>query len=121
MRNAVITVINAGDSSGDITSAGQNVNQVVSASFVANYTDVASAGTLKVQASNWKIESGQQATGIQPPAASWADVPNASSTVASGVGPAIVIGNMCFQWIRLVYTRSGGAGTATARMNTLSI
>lgn len=114
MRQAIVQIMSAVDT-GDITGAAFDVNQVVSASFVPICGDVTAAGTIKLQCSNDLILT----TGAPT---NWADIPNATSVVASGVAPAIVIGNMCFKYIRAVYTRSaGGSTTLMINMNSLSI
>ena len=118
MRNICVEIMSGADT-GNVTGGAVNVNQVVSASFVPVFGDVSATGTVKIQASNDLPPQGQQFS-FTP--TNWADIPNATSAVASGVGPAIVIGNMCFQSIRAVYTRtSGGSTTVSVRMNGLSI
>lgn len=114
MRQAIAQIMNAADT-GNITGSAFDVNQAISASFVPICGDATAAGTIKLQCSNDIITNGAAPT-------NWADIPNATSVVASGVGPAIVIGNMCFKYIRAVYTRtSGGTTTLALNMNYLSI
>lgn len=118
MRNAVVTVLSAPDTA-SATGSGFNVNQAVSASFVSVFGDATAAGTLKIQASNDFPIAGELAP-FTP--TNWADIPNATSTAVAGVAPTIVIANMCFQFIRLVYTRTGGGTTTVSvNMNYLSI
>lgn len=115
MRNSQIKVISAADSA-SITGAAFFVGQIIAASFVPVFGDATAAGTLKIQCSNDIPLAGPNE--FTP--TNWVDVPNATSTIASGTGPAIVIGSMCFAYIRAVYTRSGGGTTtATVYMNTL--
>lgn len=118
MRNAQIQILNAVNTATQ-TGSAYFVGQIVSASFVLANGDATAAGTLKLQASNDAPINGNPQTFIPT---NWADIPNATSTVASGIGPAIVIGNMCFAYIRAVYTRSGGGSTTIiVNMNVLSM
>lgn len=115
MRNAQIEILNADDSMSQ-TGSSFWVGQIIAASFCPVFGDVAAAGTLKIQCSN-DIPVGAPAA-FTP--TNWNDVPNATSTIASGVGPAIVIAQMCFAYIRAVYTRSGGGSTTiVVNMNVL--
>jgi hypothetical protein len=105
----------SGANTANITGSSFDVNQAVSASFVPICGDATAAGTLKLQCSADIITDGSAPT-------NWSDIPNATSAISSGVGPAIVIGNMCFKYIRAVYTRtSGGSTTLKVNMNYISI
>lgn len=98
----------------------QDVNQAVSASFqVLNNADLTIAGTVKIQVSNQICQPQTDRFNFVP--TEWSDIPNATTTIAAGVGPAIVIPNMCMSYIRVVFTRTGGAGTIDVVMNYLSI
>lgn len=100
------------------TGSAIDVNQIIAASFTAVFADVSAAGALKLQVSN-DLNNGVPRNLFVP--THWSDIPNATSTIASGVGPAIVIGQMCFSYIRAVYTPSGGGTTTvTVIMNALS-
>jgi hypothetical protein len=116
MRNAQIQVLSAPDNASQ-TGSQFDVGQIASASFAPVFGDTSAAGTLKIQCSN-DLTNGVARNQFVP--TNWCDIPNATSTIASGVGPAIVIGNMCFSYIRAVYTRSGG-GTTTIVVNMNSI
>lgn len=113
MRNAQIQILNKGD---DTNRTGDSfwVGQIVSASFTPVFGDTDAAGTLKIQCSN-DIPVGQP-TLFVPSAGSWDDIPNATSAITAGKGPAIVIGSMCFAYIRAVYT-SSNAGATTIKVN----
>jgi len=118
MRNAQVLVLSGADT-GNVTGTAFDVNQIVSASFTSVCGDATAAGTVKLQVSNDLVSNGTR-NNFTP--TNWSDIPNATSTIASGVGPAIVIGNMCFSYIRAVYTRtSGGSTTIQVLMNSLSI
>lgn len=126
MRNNQYQILNAVDTASQ-TSAAVDVGQAVSLSFCPIFGDATAAGTVKIQCSN----DNPSITGYRQGAAdgskpfvptNWSDVPSATSTIASGVGPAIVIPNACFSYIRVVYTRaSGGSTTVIVNMNILSI
>ncbi len=105
MRNYSTQVLSAVDTASQ-TGTAFNVAQSAAASFVPSFADATATGTIKVQGSNDLPVS----TPFTP--TNWADIPNATSAVASGVGPAIVLAAMNFQFIRVVYTRaSGGSST----------
>lgn len=113
MRQAIVQIMSAA-ATANITGTAFDVNQAVSASFVPIAGDAAVAGTIKLQCSNDIITNGAAPS-------NWADIPNATSVLVAGVGPAIVIGNMCFKYIRAVFTQTGGATTLKVNMNYLSI
>jgi hypothetical protein len=107
MQNVAITILNAPDNASQ-TGAAITCLNAVQGSFIPVCGDTTAAGTLKIQASNDFSANGF--LGPFTPSA-WADIPNATSTIASGVGPAIVIPQMAFQYIRAVYTSTGGGST----------
>lgn len=123
MKNSSVTIL-SGPSTGNITGIAYNVGQIVSASFVpASGADATIAGTVKLQCSNDNPNSigkgTQLGTAFVP--TNWADIPNATSTIAAGAGPAIVVPNMCFFFIRAVFTRTGGTSSFQVIMNQLSV
>lgn len=84
------------------------------ASFIASFSDAAAAGTVKIQASNAPTAFGNLADDFTPPATSWVDVPSASTVVAAGATVYVPMPlNFSFRWIRIVWTRTAGAGTLT--------
>ena len=110
MRNAQVLLLKALDNSSQ-TSAALWVGQIFSASFIATFESADAAGTVKIQGSN-DIPDGMPNQYI-PASTSWADIPNATSTIASGAGPAIPIASLNFAYVRVVYTRSGGGSGST--------
>lgn len=94
--------------SGTVTSAAILSQFFTSMSAQAKFSDAAAAGTFKLQASN-EVSS----------PTNWNDIPNTSQTVASGATTLIPYTLMCYQWVRLVFASSGGAGTITARFKAL--
>lgn len=114
MRNSQVVIL-SGVATTSQTGAAFWVGQIVSASFVPVLGDVAGAGAIKIQASN-DIPVGNP---NQFTPTNWADIPNATSTAAAGVAPAIVIPNMCFAYVRAIFTRTGGTTTVAVNMNQL--
>lgn len=109
-----VNVLSAADTSSQ-TGSAINVQGGVMASFVPVFGDVSANGTIKIQASNDIVPVGGTPS-------NWVDITNATSSIASGVGPAIMLSYMCYAWIRVVYTRSsGGSTTISVNMNYYSI
>lgn len=81
----------------------------VSASFQVYTGGTGDSGTVKLQVSNDPYNANPMASlqNFQP--TNWSDLPNATSAVASGVGPPITVANFCYRWVRAVYTRVGGS------------
>lgn len=73
----------------------------------AEFTDAAAAGTLKLQGSNDPYTATPT---------NWSDIPNASIAVAAGATTATppLAAPICYEWLRLVFVRSAGAGTINA-------
>lgn len=118
MRNVQKIILNDVDTA-TVTGGSINTGQWVSASFQPIFGDVTAAGTVKIQGSNDFSAGGTQMP-ITP--TNWSDIPNATSVIASGVGSMILIPNMAFQWVRAVYTRTGGgSSTIIVNANALSI
>lgn len=95
-----------------------NASQMYSASFIAVFSDVAAAGTLKVQASNDWSNSGNLPSDFAPAANSWIDIPSASVVVAAGATSLVPMPlSISYRWLRLVWTRTAGAGTFSVYIN----
>lgn len=110
MKSAQITILSDANTA-TVTGTDFDVNQIVSASFQTVMGDVSANGTVKIQGSNDNPgPSGKAINGNFTPT-NWSDIPNATSTITSGVGSMIVIPNMCFRYIRAVYTKSSGGST----------
>jgi hypothetical protein len=115
MRNSQVQILSAVDTA-TATGSSYWVGQIVSASFCPVFGDTTAAGTVKIQCSD-DVPTGAPQS-FTP--TNWSDIPNATSTIVAGVGPAIVVPNMCFGWIRAVYTRTGGGSTTVVvNMNQL--
>lgn len=81
----------------------------VSAMAVASGTE---AGALKIQASN-----DNPVDGTAP--SSWVDISGATVTVTAGGTVLIPKLDICYQYIRFVYTHSGGTGNITVKIKAL--
>lgn len=111
MRNVPVQILSAADT-GSQTGSSFETQQIYSGSFCPVFGDTSATGTVKIQGSN-DIPLGPVA---QFTPTHWNDIPNATSTIAAGVGPAIVIPALNFQFIRAVFT-STGAGSTTIVVN----
>ena len=120
MRNSN-SIILSGNNTGNIVGPVEDAGQIVSASFQVICGDVTANGTVKIQMSNDVNSYGAFQGSFQP--TNWTDISGASVSVASGVASnPIVISQMCFRWIRAVYTRSsGGSSTLAVQINYLSV
>lgn len=113
MRNVPVSLINAVDTATQ-TGAPVFVGQGVAGSFTSVFGDNTAAGTVTIQGSNEPAVG--DPTKYVPSNSSFSVITGASSTIASGVGPAIVLQTMNFQYIRAVFTYSSG-GSSTVRVN----
>lgn len=112
----MINAVDTATQTGPPVFAGEKV----SASFTAVFGDVTAAGTVKIQESN-EIPVGDPSKYV-PSNGSFADIPSATSTIASGVGPAIVLTTLCCQYVRAVFTStSGGSSTVVVNGSFLSV
>lgn len=119
MRNYPVQILNA-DNSKSETGAAFFVGQAVAASFTCICGDTSAGGTVQIQGSN-QIPVGDPGQ-FAPATGTFSNITSATSTIASGVGPAIVLATMNFQYIRAVYTSSsGGTTTITVNMSALGV
>lgn len=100
-----------------VNSAAIDCSQMVTVSLQASFTDAAAAGTIKLQASNDHTNAGNLPT-FTP--TNWSDIPTATATSAAGATVLIAATNVCYQFIRVVWTRTAGAGTFTATLKTVN-
>lgn len=119
MRVVNQKTINAGDNSASVNGSAINASQLINASFQTIMGDTTAEGTVKIQASNDLPPAGQLAP-YTP--VNWSDIPNATSAVAAGVGPMIVLQNMSYQSVRAVFTSTvAGNTTINVTMNAQGI
>jgi len=122
MRNVCLPVINAEDDSVTIVSSKIDAQQLVSASFIAVFSDTDAQGTLSIEASNEAPPQGNLTVGFEPSADSWASVPSASSSVTVGGKHVIAIPQSCYRWLRVRFEETTpGTGALTVNMNALGI
>ena len=116
-RNTNCLVLSA-PTSGNATGSSIDSNQIYAASFQASFGgDVTAAGDVKIQASNDVCGYGNLAADFVP--TNWTDIPNASATVVAGASVLITVplAPFSYRWLRVVFTRTGGAGTITVNMS----
>ena len=112
MRVVTQNSITSGDSSASsITGSAINASQLINSYWQVICSASDAAGTVKIQMSNDLPPDGNMASGYTP--THWSDIPSATSAVSSGAGPCIVLANMSAQWVRAVYTKSGGGAASS--------
>ena len=116
MRNIPVTMINAVDTATQ-TGAPIFVGQDIAGSFTTVCGDATVAGTVKIQGSN-QVPIGDPYKYVAPNS-SFSDITSATSSIASGVGPAIVLQTMNFQYVRAVFTYSSGGSSTILVSGTL--
>lgn len=116
MRNAPI--LQSGPTTGNINGAPIPANQLFAASVLATFSENTAAGTIKLQASNDAPIAGQQAP-FAP--VNWVDIPNATAAVTAGASVLVPMTQLAYQWIRVVFARTGGAGTSNFYINVQGI
>lgn len=111
MQNVSLSAFSATNVSAN--GSAVDVGLIPQASFLCRFTDGAAAGTLKIQGSNDRATAdyAQQQVPVN-----WADIPNASAAITAGGSQMIIIPVMAFQWVRVVWTRSAGAGNVNVDM-----
>jgi hypothetical protein len=122
MRNVNNKIMSASNT-GTQVSAPIDANQLISASFVATFTDGAAAGTLKLQCSNDPVSAGAGNVYSAFTPTNWVDVPGSTATAAVSSGANAVIylpANFCARHLRVSFTSSAGAGTFIVNMDGLS-
>lgn len=112
MRFDQVVIVESGDMSGSVTSIGIDLQQLLSYSIQAVFTD-APVGTFKLQ---WSNDEVQVSSGSNPAAnvVNWTDYTGTSQAVSAAGNYGWIGAWAGFRWIRLVYTRSSGSGTLNA-------
>ncbi len=101
---AMVAVANPGTGTVDSAAIASRYYTWVSAQ--ATFTDSASAGPIKLQASN----------DISSPT-NWNDIPNATATVTAGADTMIAKVDCCYRWIRVRFSPSAGTGTFSVNLD----
>lgn len=119
MRKVNVNIISA-PSNASITSGKIDANQLVSVSFLANFTNGDEAGTVKIQGSN-DMNVDQYQPGTDTPI-NWCDIPTQSAAITAGASALLTINQCCYRWLRVVYTRtSGGAANKVINVNMFAL
>lgn len=119
MRQESISIL-SGNSTASIDGAAKDVNQVVNLSVMVYCSAGTVVGVLKLQASN-------DAPNIQPRSlyvpTNWADIPNATATIAAGESEMIILANCAYGYLRAVWTvdAGGSTGTINAQMSAVGV
>ena len=109
------------DASGNVTGVILSTSQWVSASFMAYFSEATAAGTIQLQYSD-DNPMGQPDADFTP--TNWANVPGSTATAtitSGGTGTVYVPNGFVQRWLRVVFTRSGGAGTFAVTFNALFV
>ncbi len=108
MQQFNYSAITAQTNTGTVDSAAIHAKFITSLSAQGVFTDNSAAGTLKLQWSNDVVAPTH-----------WTDIASSSISVTAGGTVGTIVLPCCFEWIRVTYTRSGGAGTFSVRVKTL--
>lgn len=112
----VLSATSASSRNGSLIDA----NQIYQVSFQTVFAAVDAAGDLKIQMSNDMQPAGMIQNNFAP--TNWSDIPNATAAVVSGAAPPIILSIVSARWLRIVFTRSGGAtGAITSTMFALCV
>lgn len=115
MRNTNFLLMSAVSNNGNKESAHIDAQQVYGCSFVATFSDNAAAGTMKIQGSNDPCGFGNIAEDFTP--TNWVDVASGSVVVAAGATSTVEKIHINYRWLRVTWTRTGGAGTFNVYWN----
>lgn len=121
MRILQETIISAGDIAGNPvpTSAAIDASSIYSVSTQCVTVGSSPTGTLKLQCSNDKVNAANLALDTVP--TNWSDIPNASVAVSAAGVTLIPKTDICYQWIRAIWTQTSGTGTITVNLKTLGL
>lgn len=76
------------------------------------------AGTIKMQASN-DFDNSADLDSFSP--SNWVDVASATATVTAATAFIMPKTDVCYQWVRFIFTASGGTGALTANIKTIGL
>ena len=95
-----------------VPSSPIDASYLISCSAQIVSTSGSNAGAFKLQASN-----DHPIPGIPP--LNWFDIPGATATVSAGALAAIAKTDICYTWLRAVWTPTAGAGNITATLQAI--
>ena len=119
MRMLQETIISAGDIAGAPApvSAAIDASQIYSISAQVVMTGSSPTGTLKLQASNDKINAANLALDTVP--TNWSDIPNASVAISATGAFLVPKTDLSYQWVRALWVQTSGTGTVTVNIKTV--
>lgn len=117
MRQLNLPVISAADASANQNSSVIDAYNLFRASALATFSSATLNGTVVLQGSN-DISTANNLAVDQTPT-NWVTIPNTSQTVTSGAAVLIPSTEICYRWIRVVWTKSSGTGTITVNLTAL--
>lgn len=109
MRYAPVPLLTNGNMAGNLSSNGEDVNQIFMFSIQAVFTG-APVGTLKLQVSNDAVPyapTGDPASNV----VNWVDYTGSNSAVNGAGNFMWIVSNGGYRWVRVVYTVSSGTGS----------
>lgn len=119
MQNPNKIYISAQADTASFTGPALRTQQWVYSTFMAYFSEATAAGTIQLQFSN--DPSGNQSPANFVPV-NWMNVPGTQATATVTAGASVVVyppaGFVC-QWMRVVFTRTGGAGTFSVAFDAL--
>jgi len=117
MRNLCEQVIVAQNDAVSQASAQIDTGQMFRMSAHAFFSDSTAAGTLVLQASDDPTQFGNLPSLVK--ITDWITIPNTSQTVTAGSSVLIPSTEICYRWVRVLWTPSAGSGTISVNINTL--
>lgn len=116
MKVVAKTISQNAAATGNVTSSALDTNQAVNVTFQLVTADTTVAGAMKAQGSNDNpSDTGTQRELFVP--THWSDIPSATVTAVAGVTPLLVVANVACQYMRVVFTRTGGTTTLSVKAN----
>jgi hypothetical protein len=123
MQNPVGLLVNAQSDAGSFNSSAIWARQWVTASFMAYFSEATASGTIQLQFSNDNPKGNALPSSDFTPV-NWMSVPGSTATATITAGASGVVYppvNFVAQWYRIVFTRTGGAGTFSVSYNALFV
>ena len=117
MKHLSASVLSASDATSQTSSAIDCV-EMFSASFQTFFGDATAAGTMQIQASNDVCHTQNLPATFTP--TNWTNIASATSTVTAGASTIILIPQVTFRWMRVVFT-SSAAGSTTINTNIFAL
>lgn len=109
------TIINT-NGTANASSSAINASQTFKASLQAVTTGTV-VGTIKIQGSNDVPPSGVQYMGFTP--TNWSDLGTATNITTGGGTWLVAQQDICYMWLRAVFTFTSGTGTLVVNIKTL--